>query len=102
MPDTTRKKLLRNVTGIAQPSEILAIMGSSGAGKSTLLNALAFRSPNGIEVAKNSIRAVNGCPVNAIELRSFCAYVEQDDVFIGCLTPREHLIFQVSFIQIGK
>lgn len=27
-------------------------------------------------------------------MRSHCAYVQQDDLFIGTLTAREHLIFQ--------
>lgn len=69
-------------------------MGSSGAGKTTLLNALAFRSPPGVRIAPSAIRALNGAQIDATELRSRCAYVQQDDLFIGSLTAREHLIFQ--------
>lgn len=66
----------------------------SGAGKTTLLNALSFRSPSGVQISQSAIRALNGIPISATQLRSRCAYVQQDDLFIGSLTAREHLIFQ--------
>lgn len=91
-----RKHLLKNVSGIAYPGELLAVMGSSGAGKTTLLNSLAYRSPAGVQVSHAAVRALNGVPVNAKQLRSRCAYIQQDDLFIGSLTAREHLIFQVN------
>lgn len=90
-----RKHLLKNVSGVAYPGELLAVMGSSGAGKTTLLNSLAYRSPAGVQVSHAAVRALNGVPVNAKQLRSRCAYIQQDDLFIGSLTAREHLIFQV-------
>lgn len=96
-----RKHLLKNVYGLAKGGEVLAIMGSSGAGKTTLLNVLAYRSPTGIQVSPTAVRAINGIPVTATELRSRCAYVQQDDLFIGTLTPREHLIFQ-AMLRIHK
>nr|ACX61584.1 GH19653p [Drosophila melanogaster] len=89
-----RKHLLKNVCGVAYPGELLAVMGSSGAGKTTLLNALAFRSPQGIQVSPSGMRLLNGQPVDAKEMQARCAYVQQDDLFIGSLTAREHLIFQ--------
>lgn len=96
-----RKHLLKNVYGLAKGGEILAILGSSGAGKTTLLNVLAYRSPTGIQVSPSANRAINGIPVSATELRARCAYVQQDDLFIGTLTPREHLIFQ-AMLRIPK
>ena len=96
-----RKHLLKNVFGFAKGGEVLAILGSSGAGKTTLLNVLAYRSPAGIQVSSNAVRAINGIPLVANELRSRCAYVQQDDLFIGTLTPREHLIFQ-AMLRIPK
>lgn len=87
---------MKNISGVAYPGELLAVMGSSGAGKTTLLNSLAFRSPSGVQVSHSAVRALNGIPVNAKQLRSRCAYIQQDDLFIGSLTAREHLIFQVK------
>ncbi|XP_065075064.1 protein white isoform X2 [Ochlerotatus camptorhynchus] len=96
-----RKHLLKNVTGMAKSGELLAVMGSSGAGKTTLLNALSFRSPPGVKIAPTSVRALNGIPVNAEQLRARCAYVQQDDLFIAALTTREHLIFH-AMLRMGK
>lgn len=97
-----RKHLLKNVSGIALPGELLAIMGSSGAGKTTLLNSLAFRTPSGIHISKSAQRSLNGILIGSDELRSRCAYVQQEDLFIGTLTAKEHLVFQVihSIIQL--
>ena len=44
------KQILQNVSGVAKPGEVLAIMGASGAGKSTLLNTLLFRNMQGLKV----------------------------------------------------
>ncbi len=69
----------------------MAIMGASGAGKSTLLNALTFRNTGGLQVEGS--RFVNGNPVSPNGLTAVSAYIMQDDLFIGTLTPREHLEF---------
>lgn len=95
-----RKHLLKNVSGIAYSGELLAVMGSSGAGKTTLLNSLAFRSPSGVQISQSAVRTLNGVVVTAKQLRSRCAYIQQDDLFIGSLTAREHLIFQVTKFMI--
>ncbi|KAJ8914461.1 hypothetical protein NQ315_011402, partial [Exocentrus adspersus] len=87
-----RKHILKNVCGIARPGELLAILGSSGAGKSTLLNALTFRAAKTLTLS--GTRYVNGSPVNPKLLTCRSAYVRQDDLFIGNLTVREHLVFQ--------
>lgn len=44
---------------------------------------------------ESGIRSINGVPVNSKLLTAVSAYVQQHDLFIGTLTVREHLIFQV-------
>jgi ABC-type multidrug transport system ATPase subunit len=78
---------------VAHAGELLAIMGASGAGKTTLLNTLMFRSPPSLQVSGR--RTLNGVFVSSSTLASLSAYVQQHDLFIGTLTVREHLIFQV-------
>ncbi|XP_076756288.1 protein white isoform X1 [Xylocopa sonorina] len=87
-----RKHLLKDVCGVAYPGELLVIMGSSGAGKTTLLNALTFRSSRGVTVS--GVMAANGRRLSSTMLTSRTAYVQQDDLFVGTLTVREHLVFQ--------
>ncbi|VEN52172.1 unnamed protein product [Callosobruchus maculatus] len=87
-----KKHILKNVTGIAYPGELLAVLGTSGSGKTTLLNALTFRTTK--DVAVTGIRCVNGVPATLKSLASTSAYVQQNDLFIGTLTVKEHLVFQ--------
>lgn len=87
-----RRHLLKDVCGVAYPGELLVIMGSSGAGKTTLLNALTFRS--GCGVIASGVMAANGRRVSSAILTSRTAYVQQDDLFVGTLTVKEHLLFQ--------
>ena len=80
------------VSGVVRPGEFLAIMGASGAGKSTLLNTLLFRNLSGLKVS--GLRLANNKLVTPTSLTAVSAYVQQDDLFIGTLTVREHLTFQ--------
>lgn len=69
-------------------------MGASGAGKTTLLNVLNFRNRGTLKI-DGDIK-VNGTPVKTTEqISAISGYVQQDDLFIGYLTVREHLLFQV-------
>lgn len=52
-------------------------------------------------MSPTSVRALNGIPVDSKQLRSQCAYVQQDDLFIASLTAREHLIFQ-AMLRMGR
>ncbi|EJW76413.1 hypothetical protein WUBG_12681, partial [Wuchereria bancrofti] len=54
----TKRLLLHDVTGIAQPGQLIALMGASGAGKTTLLNALLHRNVKGLKIS--GVVKVNG------------------------------------------
>ncbi|CAI2346937.1 unnamed protein product [Caenorhabditis sp. 36 PRJEB53466] len=86
-----RKEVIRNVSGVAEPGEVLALMGGSGAGKTTLMNILAHLDTNGVEYHGDV--TVNGKKVSKQKMRQMCAYVQQVDLFCGTLTVREQLTY---------
>jgi ATP-binding cassette, subfamily G (WHITE), eye pigment precursor transporter len=88
--EESQKQILHNVSGIVKPGTLLAILGASGAGKTTLLNILNQRNIRALEVTGNL--RVNGMKFER-EITSISGYVQQDDVFIGRLTVRDHLWF---------
>ncbi len=60
-----------------------------------MLNVLNYRNRGDLKI-RGDIR-VNGQLVNSVEeIASISGYVQQDDLFIGALKVREHLIFQVN------
>ncbi|CAG0879453.1 unnamed protein product [Darwinula stevensoni] len=80
------------VTGIVRSGELLAIMGASGSGKTTLMNAMTMRNLGKLKVSGRFM--VNGKTVKRSALTGMSAYIQQEDLFIGTLTVREHLRFQ--------
>ena len=66
---------------------------ASGAGKSTFLNVLARQNTARLKVSGSVL--VNGKDIGN-EVKDISAYVQQEDIFIGTLTVKEHLIFQVT------
>jgi ABC-type multidrug transport system ATPase subunit len=85
-----RRCLLDDVTGIAPPGHLLAIMGPSGAGKTSLLNALAGRLPKSNHGELQGDITINGRPRDKF-FRQMVGYVMQDDVFFSNLTVLETL-----------
>ncbi|XP_048781230.1 uncharacterized protein LOC125683804 [Ostrea edulis] len=85
--EVDKKLILNNVSGLASPGELLAVMGPSGAGKSTLLNTIAGRIP----LSSGTI-TVNGHSITKDLRRKLC-YVLQQDIFFSSLTLRETLQF---------
>lgn len=59
------------------------------------MNVLAHRNISRMEVS--GIVEVNGRPIGR-DINAISAYIQQDDLFIGSLTVREHLTFQVNSI----
>ena len=60
-----------------------------------MLNALTFRNKGNFEI-EGDIK-LNGKSIKSFEdIASVSGYVQQEDLFFGYLTVREHLIFQVT------
>jgi len=68
-------------------------MGASGAGKTTLLNVLNFRNSSELNI-QGEVRVNDQLVTSDEEIASISGYVQQDDLFIGCMTVKENLIFQ--------
>ncbi|XP_046424015.1 protein scarlet-like [Neodiprion fabricii] len=81
-------KILDSVTGHADSSSLVAVMGPSGAGKTTLLAALARK----IELHSGCIR-VNGCSVSRDLMSKIAGFVPQFCALPPALTAMEYMIF---------
>ncbi|TDH67452.1 hypothetical protein CCR75_009814 [Bremia lactucae] len=92
---TEEKEILANVSGTANPGELLVIMGPSGAGKSSLLDCISGRN----KAVEGEI-TVNGLPWSDATKR-LASYVLQDDLFYQTITVKEHLVFQAK-LRMGK
>lgn len=91
---TVKKKgreLLQDVSGMAKPGELMALMGASGAGKTTLLNTLLHRNLKGLNV-EGSVE-VNGHKIGR-DITAISGYAQQEEMFVGTLTVREYLCIQ--------
>uniref|UniRef100_A0A7N0V0K0 ABC transporter domain-containing protein n=1 Tax=Kalanchoe fedtschenkoi TaxID=63787 RepID=A0A7N0V0K0_KALFE len=83
------KMILKGVTGIVRPGEMLAMLGPSGSGKTTLLTALGGRL--GHTHLTGSITFNNRPMSNSI--KRTMGFVTQDDVMYPHLTVTETLVF---------
>ncbi|KAI4306736.1 hypothetical protein L6164_029989 [Bauhinia variegata] len=86
------KRLLDGLSGYAEPSKIMAIMGPSGSGKSTLLDALAGRLAGNVVMTGNVL--LNG-KKGRLDY-GVVAYVTQEDILLGTLTVRETISFSAN------
>ena len=84
-----RKQILSGISGIAQPGQLMAIMGASGAGKSTFLDILARKSKRGV-VEGNYY--VNGEKIIDNEYRRVVGFVDQEDTMLPTLTVHETIL----------
>jgi ATP-binding cassette, subfamily G (WHITE), member 2 len=90
----SQKRILGDVSGMAGPGGIFAVLGPSGAGKSTLIDTLAGRTTRD----KNVRGAIylDGQVATNNGLRAASACVTQDDVLPGTSTVWEHLLFHAT------
>ncbi|KAK4493225.1 hypothetical protein RD792_017905 [Penstemon davidsonii] len=86
--DIQEKLILKGITGIARPGEMLAMLGPSGSGKTTLLTALGGRL--GGHLAGNI--TYNNKPFSNT-MKSNTGFVTQDDVLYPNLTVTETLVY---------
>ncbi|XP_020252076.1 ABC transporter G family member 9-like [Asparagus officinalis] len=84
----TERKILKGISGLVLPGEMLAMMGPSGSGKTTLLTALGGRLSSHLT---GSI-TYNGRPFSNSMKRSI-GFVTQDDVLYPHLTVTETLVY---------
>ncbi|KAJ4828460.1 ABC transporter G member 9 [Turnera subulata] len=85
---TEEKTILKGMTGMILPGEMLAILGPSGSAKTTLLNALGGKLGGNL----GGKISYNGKPFSNIMKRN-TGFVTQDDVLYPNLTVTETLVF---------
>lgn len=84
------KLILKGLTGVIKPGEMLAMLGPSGSGKTTLLTTLGGRHGGGGRLSGNI--TYNGKPLSNAMKRDI-GFVTQDDVLCSFLTVAETLTF---------
>lgn len=86
--NSEEKMILKGITGMVQPGEVLAMLGPSGSGKTTLLTALGGRLGGRLA----GTITYNGKPFSNAMKRN-TGFVTQDDVLYPHLTVTETLVF---------
>ncbi|RUS20020.1 hypothetical protein BC937DRAFT_86556 [Endogone sp. FLAS-F59071] len=84
--------ILSDVSGAAEPGQVVAVMGPSGAGKTTLVDILAGKAKSGKTVGTILI---DGKPINTREIRKLVGYVI-GDFFVDqdLVLPPEQTVFE--------
>ncbi|KAL6777130.1 hypothetical protein ACKKBF_B20305 [Auxenochlorella protothecoides x Auxenochlorella symbiontica] len=83
-------QLLHDISLVAEPGRLMALMGGSGAGKTTLMDVICGRKTVG--VIRGDI-LVNGHPKDQATWSRVVGYVEQTDIHSAPVTVRESLLF---------
>ncbi|XP_022041374.2 ABC transporter G family member 9, partial [Helianthus annuus] len=86
--ESLEKLILKGITGMVLPGEMLAMLGPSGSGKTTLLTALGGRLSGNLE----GTITYNGKPFTSI-MKRHIGFVTQDDILYPHLTVTETLVF---------
>ncbi|VVB11354.1 unnamed protein product [Arabis nemorensis] len=88
---TEERTILKGLTGIVKPGEILAMLGPSGSGKTSLLTALGGRVSEGKGKLTGTI-SYNNKPLSRGVKRT-TGFVTQDDALYPHLTVTETLVY---------
>lgn len=81
--------ILKNIYGLVEPGQCLAIMGGSGAGKTTLLDVLAGKNKSG---SVEGMVYVNGQIFSRSNYKKIVGFVDQEDHLIPTLTVYETVL----------
>ena len=84
------------MNGRIRNGDFVAIMGPSGSGKTSLLNMLACRYAlvnSSKKCTQEGKMTLNGSPLTKDEFGKLGAYVQQDDLLIETMTPKECFMF---------
>jgi ABC-type multidrug transport system ATPase subunit len=72
---------------------MMAIMGASGSGKTSLLNVIAQRlALNPGSILEGEVR-FNNRSITSADFGKIGAFVQQDDILVETMTPRESFVF---------
>ena len=79
--------------GYCKPGECVAILGPSGSGKTSLLNVLSGRINLSSGSKFTGQITSNGKPLVRSDFGKFAAFVQQDDIMLKSMTPKEAFVF---------
>src|SRR5574343_1037728 len=85
--------LLNDVSGYANPHEIVAIIGASGSGKTSLLSVLSNEMHIAGKFSLSGNLYLNDVPYSETNPNRFIRYIPQEDYLFDFLTPRETIKF---------
>lgn len=87
------KEILRGITGLVDPAEMLCILGPSGSGKTSLIQILGkkIKSDGSRDISGQVL--CNGEELTSTEMMRISGFVSQEDVFNAELTVQECLRF---------
>jgi len=98
--NTNTKIILNQISGKAEPGQILALMGPSGSGKTSLLDVLSSRSTyNDGNIYLNGTSMTDN-PAKMKSLKRKIAYIKQKDIFFEHLSVKDQLVY-TALLRLG-